>query len=115
MRRKFMAPVVLALAFVVGCASLEVNAYRTLSSVQVAVDTGMKIFAMQVVAGKVDAATVSKARDAYAGYQLAYQLAEAAITTWKSVGGPFPQEKIDAATLAANQLPNVAITIEVKR
>ena len=118
MRRNLKLAV--ALTVVVGlsaCATVtpEVQAYRTLSTISVAVDTGVKVLMTQIVAGKLTPEQIAKAKDAFEKYQLAFAVAEAAVKTWKATQGTaFPQDKIDAAKTAANAIPGVTVPEEVK-
>lgn len=86
--KRFFALVMLATSLAIatpvlivetGCTtSQKTLVYNTLAAVELTVDTAMKAYADRVVAGKVDAATQVKVRDAYSRYQASFGAAVAA-------------------------------------
>ena len=72
---------IFALAFLVGCATFQNNAGKTLASAAATVDAAMKGWAAFVVAGGATDAQQAQVRAAYGKYQLAMSAAETAYLT----------------------------------
>jgi hypothetical protein len=77
--RRGLAPLAVTLILVAAlssaCASSFLGkSYQTVGTIHVTVDTGMKVYADLVVAGKVTQATQDQVRKAYGTYAAAYQV-----------------------------------------
>ncbi len=92
--------VILLLAILVTASSCkdtpQTIAYKTISSLVVSVDEGMKAYADAVVAGKVDVPTQAKVRDLKSKYEKALVIAVNDAQGATSV--PPPVALVDAAT-----------------
>lgn len=83
---KLILPVTLLL-FTLGCASTEINAYRTLAATSIAVEGARQGFITQCNAGKVDRATYDTAAMVYQKYQSSMVLAFDAVDVYRKTKG----------------------------
>lgn len=96
--------VLLVLSAMACATSAQKTTYDVLGVAVVAVDTGMKVYADAVVAGKVSQDMQAKVRKDFAAYQQAMTLARGAVDAWYSVGATpatFPAAQVGAALAAA--------------
>lgn len=97
-------PIVL-LAFLVGCATFDQNAGKTLASVAASVDAAMHGWATYVVTAKVSDADQAPVKAAYVKYQASMAAAEAAyIALVKSGSQPAWTAAKDALVASQSQL-----------
>ncbi len=82
-RKPIKALCVLVLVAAVACASFAGNAYKTLGTVVVSVDTSMQEYGDLVRAGKISQATQDKVKSAYLKYYSAMGAARAALKAYQ--------------------------------
>lgn len=104
MKRALAALIIVA---TVACpASTQKTAYDVLGIAAVGVDTAMKVYADQVVAGKVSQATQDAVKKDYGTYQIVMKDAQIAVKAWLALGTPpppalFPTAQVGLALSAA--------------
>lgn len=103
---------IFALLFLVGCASFNSNAGKTLASVATSVDTAMKSYAVYVAVNNVPAQKQSPVRMAYGNYQLAMSAAESAYISLVKTGDRTAWVKASEA-LVASQGPLLALIAQI--
>lgn len=105
------APIIL-LAFLLGCASFNTNAGKSLASVAVAVDTAMKGYASFVVINKPNQQQQNRVRVAYSQYQTAMDAAEKAYISLVKTGDRSAWLKASEA-LVASQSSLLALITQI--
>ena len=106
-----------ALLIVAACSQNALStAYKTIGTIQVTVDTGMKIYADMVVAGKVPQATQDKVKAAYGSYFAAMQVAKDSLVVVASAptGTPSLDVAVAAVEASANDLLTLLRSLGVK-
>jgi len=91
----------LALAFLIGCATFQGNAGKVLATAATTVDAEMKGWAAFVVAGGATDAQQAQVRAAYSKYQIAMSAAETAYMTAVKTGDQSSWGTAAAALLAS--------------
>lgn len=91
---------ILAAAFLVGCATFETNAYRTLGTINTTVQTLMDAFADESVAGRTTPDFENKVWTLYANYQNMRVPARIAIDGYRA--GTNSQERVEAVLTAVS-------------
>ncbi len=84
MKRSLKYVSVMVLVAAVACASFAGNAYKTLGTVVVSVDTAMQEYGDLVRAGRLDQATQDKVKSAYLKYYTAMGAARAALKDYEA-------------------------------
>lgn len=106
MKPALQLPIVLvAFLFLTACANLERNAYRTIGSIVVAVDTAMEGWGEYVRAGKATPDEQAVARKLYVGYQNSMSIVKAAVVAHRKNPNEIAlQQATVAASAAAEDL-----------
>lgn len=81
--KKLILPLLLLVA--IGCASLETNAYRTIGSVAVTVDTAMNGWGLYVRQHSLTEAQQKPVKDAYLKYQAVMAAVQGEVNVYHSV------------------------------
>lgn len=102
----------IAFAFLVGCASVQTNAGKTLASVAVAVDSAMKGWALHVVANGATEQQQAPVKQAYKDYQMSMALAEQAYLVLVKTGD---QSAWSAAKMALTSSQGQLVTVIEKQ
>ncbi len=105
-RFTIFAMLTLAVTLLFGCASTERAAYKSIGTVAISVDAGMKAWAQYVVDGKSTAEQEVKVKAGYVKYQAAMRVAEAAIRAYKADPNTrtFMETAVDVASASASEL-----------
>lgn len=111
MRTRLLLPL-LALLFLLGCASLETNAYRTIGSTAVTVDTAMQGFADATVRGLTTPEQQMNVKAAYNRYQEAMRVAKGSVTIYRTTKDQNQlTAALDAVAIASAHIIDLALPL----